>query len=34
MALEKNAPWGRRLSPALGAALIGWAGLIVVANLV
>jgi predicted metal-binding membrane protein len=33
MALEKNAPWGRRLSPALGAALIGWAGFIVVANL-
>jgi predicted metal-binding membrane protein len=29
MALEKNAPWGRKLSPALGAALIGWAGLIV-----
>jgi predicted metal-binding membrane protein len=34
MALEKNAPWAKRLSPALGAALVGWAGLIVVANLV
>jgi predicted metal-binding membrane protein len=32
MALEKNAAWGRRLSQPLGAALIGWAGLIVVAN--
>jgi predicted metal-binding membrane protein len=34
MALEKNAPWGRKFSPVLGAGLIGWAGLIVVANLV
>jgi predicted metal-binding membrane protein len=30
MALEKNAPWGRRLSKPLGAALMGWAALIVV----
>jgi predicted metal-binding membrane protein len=34
MALEKNSPWGGRLSPALGAGLIGWAGLIVADNLV
>jgi predicted metal-binding membrane protein len=33
MALEKNAPWGRKLSPALGGALIGWAALILVDNL-
>jgi predicted metal-binding membrane protein len=34
MALEKNAPWGRKLSPTLGAALIGWAALIAVGKLV
>ncbi len=34
MALEKNAPWGRKLSPALGAGLVGWGALIVVVNLV
>ncbi|HXQ17825.1 MAG TPA: DUF2182 domain-containing protein [Caulobacteraceae bacterium] len=33
MALEKNAPWGRKLSPPLGAALIGWALFILVDNL-
>jgi predicted metal-binding membrane protein len=33
MALEKNAPWGRKLSQPLGAALIAWAALIVVGNL-
>jgi predicted metal-binding membrane protein len=32
MALEKNAPWGRKLGKPLGAALIGWATLIVIAN--
>jgi predicted metal-binding membrane protein len=34
MALEKNAPWGRRLSPALGTVLIGWASFVAAANLV
>jgi predicted metal-binding membrane protein len=34
MALEKNAPWGRKLSPLLGVGLIGWSAVIVVANLV
>ncbi len=34
MALEKNSPWGRKLSHPLGAALIGWAAFIVVGNLV
>jgi predicted metal-binding membrane protein len=34
MALEKNATWGRRLSQPLGAALIGWAALIVAGNVV
>ena len=34
MALEKNAPWGRKISEPLGAALIAWAGLIAVGNLV
>jgi|HubBroStandDraft_4_1064222.scaffolds.fasta_scaffold52793_1 predicted metal-binding membrane protein len=34
MALEKNAPWGRKLSEPLGAALIGWAGVIVARNLI
>ena len=29
MAVEKNAPWGRRLSAPLGVALLGWGGLIV-----
>ena len=33
MALEKNAPWGRKLSQPLGAALIGWAAVIVVGEL-
>jgi predicted metal-binding membrane protein len=33
MSIEKNAPWGRRLGRPLGAALIGWATLIVVGNL-
>ena len=30
MAIEKNVPWGRRLSAPLGAALLLWGGLIVV----
>jgi predicted metal-binding membrane protein len=34
MALEKNATWGRKLSQPLGAALIGWAAVIMVGNLV
>lgn len=34
MALEKNAAWGRKLSQPLGAALMGWAALIVVGNVV
>jgi predicted metal-binding membrane protein len=33
MAIEKNAAWGRQLGRPLGAALIGWATLIVVSNL-
>jgi predicted metal-binding membrane protein len=32
MALEKNATWGRKLSKPLGAALIGWASVIVASN--
>jgi predicted metal-binding membrane protein len=32
MALEKNAPWGRRLSKPLGVALLGWSALVVVDN--
>ena len=28
MAVEKNMPWGRKLSAPLGVALLGWAGLI------
>jgi predicted metal-binding membrane protein len=32
MAVEKNAPWGRSISKPLGAALMGWAALIVVGN--
>jgi predicted metal-binding membrane protein len=24
MAIEKNAPWGRRISTPLGVALLGW----------
>jgi predicted metal-binding membrane protein len=32
MALEKNAPWGRKVSQPLGAALIGWAMIIVATN--
>lgn len=34
MGLEKNAAWGRKISQPLGAALIGWAALIAVGNLV
>ncbi len=30
MAIEKNLPWGRRLSAPLGAALILWGGLIII----
>ena len=30
MAIEKNAPWGRRLSAPLGTALLAWAALLVV----
>jgi predicted metal-binding membrane protein len=33
MAVEKNMPWGRRLSAPLGVALLGWAGMIVIVNL-
>jgi predicted metal-binding membrane protein len=33
MAVEKNMPWGRRLSHPLGAALLGWGAMIVVANI-
>lgn len=32
MAVEKNAPWGRSISKPLGAALMGWAALIMVGN--
>jgi predicted metal-binding membrane protein len=32
MAAEKNLPWGRRLAPPVGVALLGWAGVIVVAH--
>jgi predicted metal-binding membrane protein len=28
MAVEKNMPWGRRLSAPVGAALLAWGGLI------
>jgi predicted metal-binding membrane protein len=34
MAIEKNAPWGRRLSRPLGVVLAGWAVLIVGAHVV
>ncbi len=30
MAIEKNVPWGRRLSVPLGSTLLLWGGLIVV----
>ncbi|MDB5407261.1 MAG: putative transrane protein [Rhodospirillales bacterium] len=33
MALEKNAPWGRRLSHPLGLALLAWAGAIIAGNM-
>jgi len=33
MAIEKNAPWGRRLSAPLGMGLLAWSGAIVAANL-
>ena len=29
MAIEKNLPWGRRLSAPLGVALLAWAALLV-----
>ena len=32
MALEKNTPWGRRLSKPLGSALLAWAGLLVASH--
>ena len=32
MAVEKNMPWGRRLSRALGAALVAWGALVVAVN--
>jgi predicted metal-binding membrane protein len=32
MAAEKNLPGGRRLRTPLGLGLIGWAGVIVIAN--
>jgi predicted metal-binding membrane protein len=32
MAVEKNMPWGRRLSTPLGVALLGWAALLVVSK--
>jgi predicted metal-binding membrane protein len=30
MAIEKNVPWGRRLSAPLGVGLLGWASILVV----
>jgi predicted metal-binding membrane protein len=33
MAIEKNAPWGRRLSAPLGVGLILWSGAIVAQSL-
>jgi predicted metal-binding membrane protein len=32
MAAEKNLPWGRRLATPVGVALLGWAGVVVLAN--
>lgn len=32
MAIEKNVPWGRRLSAPLGVALLSWAGLLVLTH--
>jgi len=32
MALEKNAPWGRRLSRPLGSALLIWAAIVIAIN--
>src|SRR5205085_364555 len=32
MAIEKNLPWGRRLSAPLGIALLAWAAFVVVAH--
>ena len=32
MALEKNAPWGKRLSRPLGFALLSWAVIVTAAN--
>jgi len=34
MAVEKNLPWGRRLSPVLGVALLAWGGSIAADHLV
>jgi predicted metal-binding membrane protein len=31
MAIEKNMPWGRKMSAPLGVALIGW-GLLILLN--
>ncbi|MCC7273272.1 MAG: DUF2182 domain-containing protein [Alphaproteobacteria bacterium] len=33
MAVEKNAPWGRRLAAPLGLALLGWSAAVIVTNL-
>jgi hypothetical protein len=33
MAIEKNAPWGRRLSAPLGVGLLVWSGALAVANI-
>ena len=33
MAIEKNMPWGRKLSPLLGLALIGWGSITVILHL-
>jgi len=32
MAIEKNLPWGKKLSAPLGVTLLAWAGEIVLAN--
>jgi predicted metal-binding membrane protein len=33
MAIEKNMPWGRKLTPWLGAGLLGWAAVIAIPHL-
>jgi predicted metal-binding membrane protein len=33
MAVEKNAPWGRRLSRPLGFALLSWAAIVTAVNI-